>query len=82
MEKRTSPNSKGRMFDNVFYYFRISNGAKIGTLKTEMFISFNSIVKRKLDIYTNTNKLTTHTFLLRTYLAEGMSDENMDNTYT
>lgn len=45
-----------------------------------MFIPFTTIAKRKLDIYTN--QLSSHTFLLRTYLAEGMSDDTMDNTYT
>lgn len=67
------------MFDNIFYYFKISNGAKVGTLKTEMFIPFKTIPKRKLDIYTNTE--SKHTFLLRSYLAEGMNDPTMDNTY-
>lgn len=45
-----------------------------------MFVSFKTIAHRKLDIYTN--QLSSHTFLLRTYLAEGMADPMMDNTYT
>jgi hypothetical protein len=39
------------MYDNIFYYFKISNGAKVRTLKTEMFIPFKTIPKRHLDIY-------------------------------
>lgn len=80
VEKRTSPNSKGQMYDNIFYYFKISNGARVRTLKTEMFIAFETISKRKMDIYTNHE--SQHTFLLRSYLSEGMKDSNIDNTYT
>ena len=80
VERRTSKNSRGQWYDNIFYYFKISNGDKVRTLKTEMFIPFTTIAKRKLDIYTN--QLSSHTFLLRTYLADGMSDDTMDNTYT
>ena len=79
-EKRTSPNAKGHMYDNIFYYFKISNGAKVKTVRTEMFIPFKSIPKRKIDVYTNQE--SKHTFLLRSYLAEGMNDPTMDNTYT
>ena len=28
-QKRTANNSKGQLFDNIFYYFRISDGSKV-----------------------------------------------------
>jgi hypothetical protein len=46
-----------------------------------MFIPFETILKRKLEIYTVED--SKHTFLLRSYLAEDMDQKysTIDNTY-
>ena len=69
-QKRTSPTSKGYYYDNIFYYYNISNGGFVGKIKTEMFVPFSKINKRKIDIYSDL--MSQHTFLLRTYMSEGM----------
>ncbi len=44
-----------------------------------MYVSFQQITSRKLDIYEDSG--SGHTYILRTYFAEGMVDYRKDNTY-
>ena len=77
-QKRTANNSRGQLFDNVFYYFRISNGSKVKELKTEMYAPFQEQKRRKMDVFNNI--LSGHTLLVRTYYADGLTNAK-DNTY-
>lgn len=79
-EKRTSNNSRGQIYENIFYYFYINNGTSLKKIKTEMYAPFPLIVSRQLNIYSDLD--SKHTFLLRTYLANGMPHPIRDNTYT
>ena len=45
-----------------------------------MFVPFSSIARRRVEIYKNDR--SKHNFLLRTYFADGMSEQFRDNTYT
>ncbi len=44
-----------------------------------MFIPFESITKRKLQLYTE--KVSGNTYLLRSYLFDGVDEKNANNTY-
>lgn len=46
--KMGSKDAQGYLIQNMFYYFKISDGSKIGTMKNEMYIPFEKIHKRKL----------------------------------
>lgn len=45
-----------------------------------MFVPFSSIARRRVEIYKNDR--SKHNFLLRTYFADGMSEQFRENTYT
>jgi len=45
-----------------------------------MYVPFQVIKSRQLHIYNSLD--SSHTFLLRSYLAHGMEVETRDNTYT
>ncbi len=79
VQRRTSKDSKGRIYKNLFYYFRINDGSKVKELSTEMYVPFQTIAKRKLLPYSDLD--SSHTFLLRAYYADGMTDSTQDNTY-
>lgn len=44
-----------------------------------MYVNFRSIERRGLQLYSDL--FNSHTFLLRTYFADGMEKENRQNTY-
>ncbi len=67
------------MYQNIFYYFSINNGSKVKELVTEMYVPFQQFSRRKLLLYSDL--LSSHTFLLRTYFADKMTDPTKDNTY-
>ena len=78
-QKRTANNSRGQLFDNLFYYFRISDGAKLKELRTEMYAPFQEQSRRRLELYHNV--LSSHTLLFRTYFTDRLSLPAKDNTY-
>lgn len=41
------------MLENVFYYFKFPNGEPLGKLNTEMYVSFEQIVRRRMEIYSD-----------------------------
>jgi hypothetical protein len=79
-QSRPRPDGKGLAYQNIFYYYYINNGSEAQKLKTEMYVPFELIIQRKLDIYSDLQ--SRHTFLLRTYIADGMVNSTRDNTYT
>jgi hypothetical protein len=44
-----------------------------------MYVPFQQVSRRKLVLYSDL--LSSHTFLLRAYLADSMADASRDNTY-
>lgn len=77
--KLTKPNDRGQIIENLFYYFKFSDGSPQKTVRTEMYIDFEKITRRSLEIYSEL--LSDHTFLLRTYYADGVDEKNSGNTY-
>jgi hypothetical protein len=78
-QRRTANNSRGQLYDNIFYYFRISDGAKVKEVRTEMYAPFQQQQRRSLHFYSDL--LSAHTFLLRTYYADALAPPAKDNTY-
>ena len=77
--KLSKKTSEGFLYSNQFYYYKISDGSFIKTLDNEMFIPFQEMKKRQLEIFTDIHN--DHTFLLRSYLYDGVDAANVANTY-
>lgn len=77
--KLAKPNAKGQILQNIFYYFRISDGKYLKSVKTEMYINYRNIQRRSLLLYSDL--MNEHTFLLRTYFYDGMEKAMSENTY-
>lgn len=51
--KLAKPNTRGQVLQNIFYYFRISDGTFLKTIKTELYVNYRSITRRSLLIYSD-----------------------------
>lgn len=72
--KLEKPNEEGFHYTNLFYYFKISDGSKVKVIPNEMFIPFEKITRRKMQIYTE--KASGNTYILRSYMFDGVDERN------